>query len=224
MRVSEIFSSIQGETTRAGCLAAFLRLEGCNLRCSWCDTAYAFSGGVDMAPDEVLHALLDLDTPTIVVTGGEPLLQPETIPLLTALVAAGRLVMLMTNGTIPLDPVPSDVIRIIDVKTPWSHETIPLLTDGVVPPDPPHLRLANLYLLTAQDEVKCVIRDQREFGWFVAFCERHRLFDRVGAVMVAPAWGLLEPPLLIEWMKACRRPLRLNLQWHKYIFGERRGV
>lgn len=224
MRVTEIFGSIQGETTRSGCLASFVRLDGCNLHCTWCDTAYARQGGREMSVDAILQAILDLGMDTVVVTGGEPLIQPETPALLTVLAAAHPHVILMTNGTLPLDQVPTTVIKVVDIKTPWSHETIPGLSEDTIPPDPPHLRLANLYLLTPIDEIKAVVRDRREFQWYAAFCERHRLFDRVGAVLVAPAWGLLEPTLLVDWMKASGRPFRLNLQWHKYLYGERQGV
>ena len=177
-----------------------------------------------MSIDTIVSSVNKLGMKTIVVTGGEPMLQPDTPALLTALAAAYPCVMLMTNGTFPLEQLPSSVIKVVDIKTPWSHETVMSLSQDIIPEDPPHLRLANLYGLSHNDEIKAVVRDRREFEWYSAFCERHRLFEHVGAILVAPAWGILEPTTLIDWMKADGQPFRLNLQWHKYLYGELRGV
>ena len=219
MKVSEVFRSLQGETTRAGEPAVFVRLAGCNLDCTWCDTAHAQSGGRPMSIARILAAVEALPpTPLVCVTGGEPMIQRDTPALLAALLGAGRDVQLMTNGSVALDLVPAGVSRVVDVKSPWAHR-------GDLPPPggpviaPPHLLPSNLALLGPPDEVKVVVRTRPEFDWAAGWLESAGLFGRVRAVLVAPAWGHLEPALLADWILESGLPIRLNLQVHKMLWG-----
>jgi len=239
MNVSEIFLSIQGETSRAGELCAFVRLAGCNLSCAWCDTRHARKGGTPMEADQVVAALDLFGTRLVCVTGGEPLLQDETGDLARRLLAEGHEVMLMTNGSLPLDPIPGPVLKVVDVKTPWSHRRrggkegqSPISPAcrlhaprqvremGDCPSFPPHLLASNLDLLGRRDEVKFVVRVRQEFDWAAAWASSVGLFDRVEVVSVGPAWGELDPAAVVEWMKETRSPFRLNLQIHKYVWGK----
>ncbi len=217
MTVFEIFASLQGEGRRAGEPTAFVRLAGCNLRCAWCDTAYAWSGGTPMTVAEVVVAARRLGLPRACVTGGEPLLDPDTPALLHALIGAGLGVTLMTNGSLPLDPVPAAVHKVVDIKSPWAHS--PGVPSGLLDLPPTQFHRGNLALLTPGDDVKFVVRDRTEFDWAVGFADREGLFQRVGAVFVGPAWGLLDPALLADWVLASGRPVRLHLQWHKVLWG-----
>ncbi len=217
MTVAEVFPSLQGEGRRAGEPTAFVRLAGCNLRCSWCDTTHAWSGGTPMTVAEVVEAALGLGLPRACVTGGEPLLDPETPALLAALLDAGLHVTLMTNGSLPLDPVPAAVHKVVDIKSPWAHS--PGVPPAPLEPPPPHFHRGNLALLTPDDDVKFVVRDRTEFDWALRFADREALYERAGAVFVGPAFGLLDPALLAEWVLASRRPLRLHLQLHKVLWG-----
>ena len=207
LTVNEIFYSIQGESTRAGEPCVFVRLTACDLRCSWCDTPYAFYEGRKMAVDDVVAAVQQYGCPLVEITGGEPLLQEDVYPLMARLVAHGRTVMLETGGHRPIARVPPEVVKIVDVKCPGSGEAA-------------RNDWNNLDRLAAHDEVKFVIRDRRDY-----VVARHDLSRRAAAVLFSPVHGVLDPKTLSEWMLADGVPARLQLQLHKYIWSpETRGV
>jgi 7-carboxy-7-deazaguanine synthase len=235
MRITEIFLSIQGESTYAGLPCVFVRLTGCNLRCTWCDTAYAFYGGTQMSIEEVLDRVGELSgrgaagaravdgapsgaaadaaaTPLVELTGGEPLLQPECVPLAQKLVAGGYTVLIETSGERPVADLPREVVKIIDVKCPDSGEFHTF-------------QLENLEALDAKDEVKFVIASRRDYDFARDFISEHDLPRRVRQVLFSPvfadpqgAWPGLDARLLSEWILADRLPVRLSLQLHKFIW------
>ena len=228
MYVTEIFKSIQGEGTRAGLPCIFVRLTGCNLRCTWCDTAYAFHGGQKMTVDDVLERVEALNrrpdghptgVPLVELTGGEPLLQHETNSLTQHLLAAGYTVMIETSGERFIGDLPSDVIRIVDVKCPDSGE-------------PDTFNMRNLAELNKKDEVKFVVSSRRDYEFARDFASQHDLENRVHAVLFSPvhegpkgAWHGLEPRLLAEWMLEDGLSARLGLQLHKLVWDPAtRGV
>ena len=206
VRVTEIFRSIQGESTRAGLPCAFVRLTGCALRCVWCDTAYAFSGGEEMSVDEAAAKVLSLGTDLVEITGGEPLEQEGVYPLMGLLLDAGRTVLLETGGHVPIDRVDPRVIRIVDVKAPGSGMEAANLPE-------------NLRALSPSDEVKFVLADRRDFDWALAFV-RERDLDRRHVVTFSPAWQTLPASELAAWVRDSGRPIRLGLQLHKVIWGD----
>ena len=211
LQVCETFYSLLGESTYAGLPAFFIRLTGCNLRCGYCDTAYAYEGGKEMATAELLEAAASHPAPRVLVTGGEPLLQAETLPLLTSLADAGLTVLLETNGSLPIREVDARVRRILDVKCPGS---------GMAQ----HNHWENLEQLHSRDEVKFVITDQVDFIWAGAIVKRHGLAGRV-PLLISPVFGAIPPRDAAAWILESGLPLRLNLQLHKYIWGpETRGV
>jgi 7-carboxy-7-deazaguanine synthase len=215
MVITEIFRSIQGESTYAGLPCIFVRLTGCNLRCTWCDTAYAFHGGKKMSVDEVLARVTELaggNGALVELTGGEPLLQPEAVPLAERLLAAGHTVLLETSGERPIDALPREVVKIVDVKCPDSGE------GGT-------FRMENLAALDEKDEVKFVIAGRRDYEFAREFMTQHDLARRVRQVLFSPVfgdpkgtWQELEARLLAEWILADRLPVRLGLQLHKFIW------
>jgi 7-carboxy-7-deazaguanine synthase len=215
MVITEIFRSIQGESTHAGLPCIFVRLTGCNLRCTWCDTAYAFHGGKKMSIEEVRARVTELagSSPALVeLTGGEPLLQPEAVPLAERLLGDGHTVLIETSGERPIAVLPREVIKIIDVKCPDSGE-------------PGTFRMENLDALDRKDEVKFVISDRRDYEFARDFIQQHDLASRVRQVLFSPvfadpkgAWKELEAKLLVEWILADRLPVRLSLQLHKFIW------
>jgi 7-carboxy-7-deazaguanine synthase len=231
MFITEIFKSIQGEGTRAGLPCIFVRLTGCNLRCTWCDTAYAFHGGKKMGVDEVLARVDELAgrpegtrgsgaiVPLVELTGGEPLLQEEIYPLADRLLAAGYTVMIETSGERHVGRLPKDVIKIVDVKCPDSGEA-------------DTFDLSNLEALGGQDEVKFVLSTRRDYEFAREFTAQHRLAQRVRAVLFSPVfedpqgkWQGLEPRTLVEWILADGLPVRLGLQLHKFVWDPAmRGV
>lgn len=217
MNIAEVFVSLQGEGRRVGEPTTFVRVAGCNLRCAWCDTSYAWFGGSPIPVDDLVKTIRDLAIPRVCVTGGEPLLDPETPRLLRTLLDAGLAVTLMTNGSLSLRFVPRAVHKVVDIKTPWAHAVE--APSEPLDLSPPHLDLDNLSLLTAEDDVKFVVRCRAEFDWVVRFADRMDLYAMVGVVFVGPAWGLLDPALLAQWVLAARRPIRLHLQWHKVLWG-----
>jgi 7-carboxy-7-deazaguanine synthase len=211
LTVNEIFHSIQGESSRAGQLCVFVRLTACDLRCSWCDTPYAFHEGRKMSVDEVVAAVEAHGSPLVEITGGEPLLQDDVYPLMERLLASGRTVMLETGGHRPIDRVPRDVIKIVDVKCPGSGE--------VEKND-----WQNLERLAPHDEVKFVIADRADYE-FARDVVCRRLTDRAGAVLFSPVHDVLHPRTLSEWVLADRLPVRVQLQIHKFIWPkDARGV
>ena len=224
MFITEIFKSIQGEGTRAGLPCIFVRLTGCNLRCTWCDTAYAFHGGTKMSVEQVLGRVDDLAyrsaggrvaeaaLPLVELTGGEPLLQEEIYPLAEDLLAAGYTVMIETSGERSTGRLPKEVIKIVDVKCPDSGE-------------PDTFDMRNLDALTENDEVKFVLSTRCDYEFAREFTKRHGLLGKVREVLFSPVfedpegkWPGLEPRLLAEWILADGLPVRLGLQLHKFIW------
>jgi 7-carboxy-7-deazaguanine synthase len=220
MQITEIYRSIQGESTYAGLACVFVRLTACNLRCSWCDTEYSFYGGRKMSPEEVFDEVVRLSPGggLIEVTGGEPMLQErELVPILARLIGCGYKVLLETSGERPLKNVPLEVVKIVDVKCPGSGE------GGT-------FSMANLEALRAHDEVKFVISDRHDYEFARDFVREHNLSRRVNAVLFSPAFRkdaslprdasncLVDPAQLAEWMLADDMPARLGLQIHKFIW------
>lgn len=211
LRVTEIFHSIQGESTHAGRPCVFVRLTGCPLRCTWCDTEYAFYGGSDWSLDAIVENARAYDCPLVEVTGGEPLAQPETPSLLARLCNERFTVLLETSGTIDTAPVDPRVSIILDVKCPGSG-----MTD--------RMHWPNIERLRIQDEAKFVIKDRADYDWAATVITRHEL-DRRCTVLFSPVFGTLDPRRLAEWVLADRLPVRYQLQLHKYIWTpDMRGV
>jgi 7-carboxy-7-deazaguanine synthase len=212
LTVNEIFHSIQGESTFAGEPCVFVRLTACDLRCSWCDTAYAFHEGRKMSVDEVLAQVERYRCPTVEVTGGEPLLQGDVYPLMERLLAAGKTVLLETGGHRSIAGVPDGVVRIVDIKCPGSGESDKMDWD-------------NLKRLIASDQVKFVIKDRADYEYARDIVRRVGLAERVAAVLFSPVHGVMDAKLLAEWILADSLPVRLQLQAHKFIWGaDVRGV
>ncbi|MCA1561014.1 MAG: 7-carboxy-7-deazaguanine synthase QueE [Acidobacteria bacterium] len=212
LTINEIFHSIQGESTHAGRPCVFVRLTACDLRCSWCDTSYAFHEGRKMSVDEVARQVGEHDCQLVELTGGEPLLQEHVYPLMERLLADGRTVLLETGGHISIARVPPQVIRIIDVKCPASGESA-------------RNDWSNLDRLAPHDEVKFVVQDRADYEFARDAVRRLALERRCAAVLLSPVHGLLEPAALAAWMLEDRLTARLQLQIHKYIWGAHvRGV
>jgi 7-carboxy-7-deazaguanine synthase len=209
--VNEIFHSIQGESTYAGLPCVFVRLTGCKLRCTWCDTAYAFTEGVTMSLDAIISKVRTYACPLVEITGGEPLLQPAVFSLLAHLCDLGFTVLLETSGSEDIAGVDARVIRIMDIKCPSSGES-------------DKNRYANLRRLTAQDELKFVLADRNDYDWAKRLLTEHDLANRC-AILFSPVWEKLPLKTLAEWILADRLPVRLQTQWHKHIWGpDARGV
>jgi 7-carboxy-7-deazaguanine synthase len=212
LTVNEIFHSIQGESTYAGTPCVFVRLTACDLRCSWCDTSYAFHDGRKMSVDEVMAEVERYACGVVEVTGGEPLLQQDVYPLMCRLLQSGKTVLLETGGHRSIAAVPPGVIRIMDVKCPGSGET-------------GRMDWENLQRLTAADQVKFVLKDRADYEFARDVVRRESLVGRVSAVLFSPVHGVLDARQLAEWMLADRLPVRLQLQAHKYIWSpDTRGV
>ncbi len=209
LRVTEIFHSIQGESSRVGLPTVFVRLTGCPLRCVWCDTEYAFSGGELLPLSGILQRVAGFDCATVCVTGGEPLAQKNCLPLLAALCDAGHSVSLETSGALDIDGVDPRVARIVDLKAPGSGEVA-------------RNRWENLGLLTAHDELKFVLASREDYDWAVATCHQHRLFERC-PVLFSPVQGQLDPAQLAQWILEDHLPLRFQLQLHKVLWGSAKG-
>lgn len=209
LRVSEIFYSVQGETSRIGFPTVFVRLTGCPLRCGYCDTEYAFSGGKNMTIAAVLHETLRYSSRYITVTGGEPLAQKACLALLTVLCDAGYSVSIETSGALDVSKVDKRVSRIVDIKTPGSGEVA-------------KNRWSNLDYLTRQDELKFVLCNEEDYRWAVDVLSE-RCLDRICPVLFSPAYGQLDPAKLADWILKDRLPVRLQLQLHKILWGEVAG-
>jgi 7-carboxy-7-deazaguanine synthase len=220
MQITEIYKSLQGESTHAGLPCVFVRLTGCNLRCSWCDSEYTFQGGRKMASEEVFAEVKRLSPAggLVEITGGEPMLQErDLLPLMRELLEDGYRVLLETSGERPLARVPAEVIKIVDVKCPNSGEADTFLPE-------------NLETLSAHDEVKFVLSTRTDYEFAREFTRRHNLSERVHAVLFSPAFRkdatgsrdsshcLLDPQELAEWILADDVPARLGLQLHKFIW------
>ena len=210
--INEIFYSVQGESTYAGRPCVFVRLTACDLRCSWCDTPYAFHEGSKRTLEDVLHEVDEYDCPLVEVTGGEPLLQEAVYPLMESLVAKGKTVLLETGGHRSTARVPADVVTILDVKCPGSGES--------------HRNCwENLSHVRPHDEVKFVVKDRADYEYARDVIAQRSLAGRVAAIHMSPVHGVLDPKTLSEWVLADRLPVRVQLQLHKYIWSpETRGV
>ncbi len=212
LTINEFFHSIQGESTHSGRPCVFVRLTACDLRCSWCDTPYAFTEGRKMSVDDVIEQVGAFRCPLVEITGGEPLLQREVYPLMDRLLSAGHAVMLETGGHMSLAQVPESVIKIVDVKCPGSAES-------------ERNHWANLDRLAPHDEVKFVIKDRQDYEYARDVVRRYELGGRVAAILFSPVHAVLEPKTLAEWILEDRLEVRLQLQIHKYIWGaDVRGV
>ncbi|MBL8957658.1 MAG: radical SAM protein [Myxococcaceae bacterium] len=201
--VKEIYLSLQGESSHQGLLCAFVRLTGCHLRCSYCDSEFAFHGGKRMKNAEVVEAVLALKTPRVEVTGGEPLLQPGVYPLMESLLEEGLIVMLETSGAIDVRLVPPQVHKIVDLKTPSSGES-----------ERNDYRV--LDTMNANDELKLVIGSREDYEWSRAMLPRTA--GKPFSVLFSTVFGKLEPAKLAEWIVEDRLPVRFQLQQHKYLW------
>jgi 7-carboxy-7-deazaguanine synthase len=212
LTINEIFHSIQGESTHAGLPCVFVRLTACDLRCTWCDTPYAFTEGQKMRVDDVIERVKGFGCPLVEITGGEPLLQADVYPLMDRLLEAGHTVLVETGGHLPIDRVPAGVRRIVDVKCPASGESA-------------RNYWPNLEQLNEHDEVKFVIQDRGDYDYAGDVLGKYELDRRCRAVLFSPVHGVLEPRELAAWVLADRLPVRVQLQVHKYIWGaDVRGV
>ncbi|QJD29617.1 7-carboxy-7-deazaguanine synthase QueE [Methylococcus geothermalis] len=209
VRITEIFFSLQGETRTVGLPTVFVRLTGCPLRCVYCDTAYAFSGGQRMSIAEILERVGGYGVRHVTVTGGEPLAQKACLPLLAALCDEGYEVSLETGGAHDVAGVDPRVVRVVDLKTPGSGEVSRNLYE-------------NVDSLRAGDQLKFVITDQADYDWAVAKLNEYRLAERC-EVLFSPVAGSLEPAQLAEWILRDRLPVRFQLQLHKLLWGDRPG-
>ena len=212
LQVTEIFYSIQGESTHAGRPCVFVRLTGCPLRCVWCDTAYAFQGGKAMSQNEIVAEVRSHGCKLVELTGGEPLAQPEAAELLARLVREGFEVMLETSGAITLETVPAEVQVIMDLKCPDSGEEA-------------RNRWENLTHLDANDEIKFVLASRADFEWAMRAIKEHALAGKTRALLFSPVHDELDAATLAQWMKEAHAPARLQLQLHKQLWPNvERGI
>lgn len=209
LKICETFVSIQGESSYAGHPCFFVRLTGCNLRCHCCDTTYAYSDGKEMDIGEILSGARDSGVGLVEVTGGEPLLQKGTPALIKSLCDEGFSVLVETNGSMKIDGIDSRAVAILDIKTPGSGMAEEMF-------------YGNLEILRPHDEIKFVIADRADYVWTKGVIEKFGLAGR--NILLSPSFGLLAPEVLVEWIIEDRLNVRLNLQLHKYVFGDRRGV
>ncbi len=210
IRITEIFHSLQGEARTVGRPTVFVRLTGCPLRCGYCDTAYAFSGGVLYRQEEVLNEVASYAPRYVTVTGGEPLAQPECLPLLSALCDAGYEVSLETSGALDVAAVDPRVIKVMDLKTPGSGEELRNL-------------YANIPSLLPHDQVKFVICDEVDYEWAKARLAEYDLAGKVEDVLFSPSHETLAPAQLAEWILRDRLPVRFQIQLHKYLWADAAG-
>ena len=211
LRITEIFYSLQGEARTSGLPTVFVRLTGCPLRCQYCDTAYAFSGGTMTSMEQVLEQVTGYGARYVTVTGGEPLAQPACLPLLVSLCDAGYQVSLETSGALDIAGVDPRVSIVLDLKTPGSAEVSRNL-------------YANLALLANKDQVKFVICDRQDFSWASFKVREYGLLERVGDVLFSPSVGQQDATELAEWILAEQLPVRFQMQLHKILWGDKPGV
>lgn len=211
MRVCEIFTSIQGESSFAGMPCTFIRLTGCNLRCSYCDTTYAYYDGRELSEDEIINKVRDAGVSLVEITGGEPLLQKDVYRLIKSLLDKGYKVLVETNGSISIEEIDRRAIVILDIKTPGSG-----MSD--------EMDFSNLDKIKSIDEVKFVITNRMDYEWSKEVINRYRLLDRCH-LLLSPAYGVLPAEDLAKWMIDDRLRVRLNLQLHKCIYSaEGKGI
>jgi 7-carboxy-7-deazaguanine synthase len=209
LRITEVFFSIQGESRTVGLPTVFVRLTGCPLRCDYCDTAYAFTGGETMMIGGILASVRRYPARHVTVTGGEPLAQKDCLTLLSALCDAGYEVSLETGGALDVAAVDARVVKVLDLKTPGSGESA-------------KNRLANLAHLTPRDQIKFVICDRRDYDWTKDMIATQDLAAKC-ELLLSPAWGRQDPAQLAEWILADGLPVRLQVQLHKILWGEAQG-
>lgn len=211
LRVIEVYTSVQGESTWAGVPCVFIRLAGCNLRCTWCDSEFTFKGGEHRSIDDVVEQVVAEGVSLVEVTGGEPLVHRQAIPLMQRLLDRGLTVLLETSGSRDIGPVPDGVHVILDLKAPDSGEVGANLW-------------ANLDHLDAGDEIKLVLASRRDYEWARDVIRERRL-DAICTVLLSPVWGALEPEALVRWMLEDRLPARFQVQMHKVVWpSDARGV
>lgn len=210
LRITEVFYSLQGETRTAGLPTVFVRLTGCPLRCQYCDSAYAFSGGTIRSLESILEQVASYRPRYVCVTGGEPLAQPNAIQLLKQLCDAGYEVSLETSGALDISKVDSRVSRVLDLKTPGSKESHRNLYD-------------NIGLLTRNDQVKFVLCSREDYDWSVSKMIQYGLADRAGEVLLSPSHHELRATDLADWIVADNLPVRLQMQLHKYLWNDEPG-
>jgi len=206
MRVCEIFTSIQGESSYAGLPCTFIRMTGCNLRCSYCDTVYAYHEGKELSEEDIIREVRHAGTSLVEITGGEPLLQKEVLRLVKRLLDEGYMVLIETNGSMNIKEVDKRAVVILDIKTPGSGMS-------------ERMDLSNIKDIKNTDEIKFVITDRNDYEWSKEIIFRYRLADRCRLLM-SPAYSILLPEMLARWMIEDRLQARLNLQIHKYIYGD----
>lgn len=209
LRLTEVFLSLQGETSRAGLPTVFVRLTGCPLRCRWCDTTYSFQGGETVTLTALLAQVAAFGVKTVCVTGGEPLAQKNCLPLLRALCDAGYSVSLETSGALDVSQVDSRVSRIVDIKAPESGEEA-------------RNHWENIAYLTAHDEIKFVLANRADYDWAREVIQAQRL-DKVSPILFSPVQGELPPAQLADWVLADRLPVRMQMQLHKVLWGNTPG-
>ena len=206
IKINEIYLSVQGESTHTGLPCIFIRLTGCNLRCSWCDTAYAFHEGKNMSIDEILQKVANFGIHLVEITGGEPLMQDNVYTLMRRLIEKGYKVMLETGGSISLERVPKEVIKIMDLKCPGSGEQ-------------EKNNLDNLKLLVPHDEVKFVILDKKDYEWSRDIIKRYKI-NETARILMSPVFDKLELKEIVKWILKDRLPVRLQTQLHKIIWDK----
>ncbi len=203
LKISEIFTSIQGESSYSGLLCTFVRLSGCNLRCSYCDTAYSWQNGMELSEEYVLEKIKSSGISLIEITGGEPLLQESIVPLIKRLLDSGFNVLVETNGSLSIKYIDDRAIIILDIKTPGSNMDKKMF-------------FSNLEIIKERHEVKFVITDRFDYDWSKKIIEDYNLFKRCN-VLFSPAYGIMKPAELAKWMIEDKSPARLNIQLHKYV-------
>lgn len=212
LNLTEIFCSVQGETSLSGLPTTFIRLSSCNLRCSWCDTPYSFAKGDPQTLDTIFETVQKHGARHICITGGEPLLQKNVLPLMSRLCDEGYTVSLETGGSLSTENIDPRVITILDIKCPGSGMSQKNAWENIVQ-------------LKAQDEVKFVIKDHLDYEWAKEICQKHNLYQRDKEVLFSPVHEILDPQVLIKWMLDDKLKARLNLQIHKWIWTpETKGV
>ena len=210
LKIHEIFYSLQGESSRVGLPTVFVRLTGCPMRCGYCDTAYAFNGGSNMSINEILNKVASYGAHYITITGGEPLAQKGCWPLLTALCDAGYSVSLETGGAVDTNEVDARVVVILDIKTPGSGEL-------------KNMRMSNIKYLKAQDEVKFVLCNRADYDWAKELLAKYAL-NKTCSILFSPVYNQVNPTELAEWILQDKLPVRMQVQLHKILWGEKPGV
>ncbi|MBI4687404.1 MAG: radical SAM protein [Nitrospirae bacterium] len=213
LKVNEIFKSIQGESSYAGLPCTFVRLAGCNLRCTYCDTNYAYYHGRELSDDEIIKKIEEYGARHVEFTGGEPMLQEETPPLITKLLDKGYSVLIETNGSICIGCLDKRITVVMDIKTPKSGMS-------------ERMNFKNIDFLKNTDEIKFVIMDEADYAWAKEIISKHNIADKFNNILMAPAYGILKPKDLATWILKDNLPVRLQLQIHKYIWAsdEHEGI